>query len=135
MVGKTKAQNSELDVEAEAKMSKKSINLNSHSGPMNLDSASAADLTVIAPTRGTTAILPAEYPLRRATFIQRKEHLLVQAPGFPEIMIPRFFAGGGQTTLATEDGVEISRHMVLLMSNLSSRVEKALSAMAVPGGE
>ncbi len=116
-------------------MSKKSINLNSHFGPMNLDSTSAADLTVIAPSRGTTAILPASYPLRQATFIQRKGHLLVQASGFPEIMIPRFFAGGGHTTLATEDGVEISRHMVLLMSNLSSRVEKALSAMAFPGGE
>ena len=39
----------------------------------------------------------------------------------------------GLTTLATEDGVEISRHMVLLISNLSARVETALKAVAVPG--
>ncbi len=116
-------------------MSKKNINSNPHFGPPDLGSTSAADLTVIAPSRGGTAILPARYPLRRATFTQRKKHLFVQASGFPEIAIPRFFAGGGQTTLATEDGVEISRHMILLMSNLSARVEKALSAMAVPGGE
>ena len=36
----------------------------------------------------------------------------------------------GLTTLATEDGVEISRHMVLLTSNLSARVETALKAVA-----
>ena len=116
-------------------MSKKNNTSEIHAGPPALGFANAAALTVIAPSRGTTAVLPARYPLRLATFTKRKEHLFVEAPGFPEIAIPRFFAGGGQATLATEDGVEISRHMVLLMSNLSARVEKALSAMAVPGGE
>ncbi len=116
-------------------MLKKTNTSEIHFGPPDLGSTSVADLTVIATSRGATAILPARYPLRRATFTQRKEHLFVQASGFPDIAVPRFFAGGGQTTLVTEDGVEVSRHMVLLMSNLSSRVEKALSAMAVPGGE
>lgn len=91
-------------------------------------------LTVIAPRNGTVAILPAEYPLRRASFAQRKGHLFVTVPGSPEIMVPRFFAGGGQTTLMTEDGVEISRHMVLLMLNLSARVQTALDAIESIGG-
>ena len=90
-------------------------------------------LTIIASIRDTTAILPAGYPLRRATFKQRKEHLLVQAPHHPEILVCRYFADEGLTTLATEDGVEMSRHMVELMSNLSARVETALKALALPG--
>lgn len=90
-------------------------------------------LTIITPLRGTTAILPAGYPLRRATFKQIKGHLLVRVPHHPEILVRRYFADEGLTTLVTEDGVEMSRHMVLLMSNLSARVETALKALAVPG--
>ncbi|NQU61507.1 MAG: hypothetical protein HQ512_10295 [Rhodospirillales bacterium] len=98
--------------------------------PMDLSAGNVAALTVIAPTQGTTAYLPAEYPLKRASFIRRKAHLFIQAPESPEIMVPRFFSDSGQATIATEDGTEISRHMVLLMSNLSFRVDKVLSAMA-----
>ncbi len=90
-------------------------------------------LTIIAPFRDTTAVLPAGYPLRRATFKQMKGHLLVRVPHHPEIMVRRYFADEGLTTLVTEDGVEMSRHMVLLMSNLSARVETALKALAAPG--
>lgn len=93
------------------------------------------EVTILAANRDTVAVLPAGYPLRLSSFTRRREHLIVQAPHCPEIAIPRFFSGGGQTALATEDGVEVSRHMVLLMSNLSSRVEQALRAMAGPGGE
>ena len=116
-------------------MSKKNNTSNLHFGPMDLGSANPAALTIIAPTHGTTAALPARYPLRRAAFSRKKEHLYVQVDGFPEIVVPWFFSDAGQTTLATEDGVEISRHMVLLLSNLSSRVERALNAMAVPAAD
>ena len=116
-------------------MSKKNNTSNLHFGPMDVGSQNAAALTIIAPTHGTTAVLPARYPLRRATYSRKKAHLYVQADGFPEIAVPRFFSDYGQTTLATEDGVEISRHMVFLMLNLSSRVEKALNAMAVPAAD
>ena len=90
-------------------------------------------LTIIASTRDTVAVLPAGYPLRRATFKQRKGHLLVRAAHHPEILIRRYFADEKLTTLSTEDGVEMSRHMVLLMSNLSARVETALRALAITG--
>lgn len=87
-------------------------------------------VTVLAPKLDKVAVLPEGYPLRRSSFTRRGEHLIVQGPESPEIVVPRFFSGGNQTTLATEDGVELSRHMVLLMSNLSFRVEQALSALA-----
>ncbi len=116
-------------------MSKERKKSNPQFGPMDLGTGPVAELTIITPTHGTTAVLPARYPLRRAAFSRKKAHLYVQVDGFPEIAVPRFFSDGGQTTLATEDGVEISRHMVLLMSNLSSRVEKALNAMAVPAAD
>jgi hypothetical protein len=113
-------------------MSKKNNASNLQFCPMDLGSRNAAALTIIAPTHGTTAVLPARYPLRRAAYSRKKAHLYVQADGFPEIAVPRFFSDCGQTTLATEDGTEISRHMIFLILNLSSRVEKALNAMAVP---
>lgn len=116
-------------------MSKESKNSIPEFGRMGLETGPVTDLTIIAPTHGTTAVLPARYPLRRATYSRKKEHLYVQVDGFPEIAVPRFFSEDGQTMLATEDGVEISRHMVLLMSNLSSRVEKALNAMSVPAAD
>ncbi len=101
-------------------------------GPMDLGTGPVAELTILAPTHGTTAVLPARYPLRRATYSRKKEHLCIQADGFPEIAVPRFFSDCGQTALATEGGTKISRHLVLLILKLSSRVEKALNAMAVP---
>ena len=87
-------------------------------------------ITVLARTQGTSAILPGGYPLRSATFARKGAHLMVTADHFPEVMVPRFFDGGNQTTLETEDGVEISRHLILLMTNLSSRVALALNALA-----
>ncbi len=104
-------------------------------GPLDLPSNSVGLVTVLAPVRGTTAILPAGYPLRRATFSRKKSHLIVQAHGHPRVMVPHFFTNGGPTTLVTGDGIEMSRHMVMLMSSLSSRVEKALSALAVPAAD
>ena len=104
-------------------------------GPKGFNAGSESSLTYMAPTRDAVAHLPAGYPLRKADFIRRKEHLVVQAPDSPEILVPRFFSNGGQATLLTGDGIEVSRHMVLLMSNLSHRVEKALGALAGPGGE
>lgn len=92
-------------------------------------------VTILAPHRDTAAILPAGYPLRRSTFTRLGRHLVVKAPRSPEVVVARFFDDGGQTTLVTEDGVELSRHMVLLMSNLSARVEKALGALAAPHGD
>ena len=92
-------------------------------------------VTILAPHRDKTAILPAGYPLRRSTFTRQGRHLVVKAPRFPEVVVARFFGDGGQTTWATEDGIELSRHMVLLMSNLSARVEKALGALAAPNGD
>ncbi len=92
-------------------------------------------VTILASHRDKTAILPAGYPLSRSTFTRRGGHLVVKAPGSPEVVVARFFGDGGQTTLATEDGVELSRHVILLMSNLSARVEKALGALAAPVGD
>ena len=89
-------------------------------------------VTILAPQRDKTAILPAGYPLRNSTFTRLGGHLVVKAPRSPDVVVARFFGDGGQTTLATEDGVELSRHMILLMSNLSARVEKALGALAAP---
>ena len=90
-------------------------------------------LTVLAPTRGTEVILPTGYPLRQAKFKRLGRHLFAHAPGHPGVVVRDFFAGGGQTTLVTEDGVELSRHMVLLMANLSTRLEKALGELSIPG--
>ena len=116
-------------------MSMKNTDTNIHFGPLDLPSHSVDSVTVLAPVRATTAILPAGYPLRRATFSRKKSHLMVQAHGHPRVVVPHFFTSGGQTTVATGDGIEVSRHMVMLMANLSSRVEKALNALAVPGGD
>ena len=93
------------------------------------------EVTILASNRGAVAVLPAGYPLRQSSYIRRKGHLIVQAPHCPEIAIPRFFSGGGQTTLVTGDGVEVSRYIVLLMMTLSSRVEQALNALAGFSGE
>jgi len=92
-------------------------------------------VTILAPSRGTTAILPEGYPLGGATFIRKGAHLVVEAGLFPKAIVPRFFDGGGQTKIAAENGIEISRHLILLMANLSSRVTFALNALAAPGGE
>ncbi|MCH7937401.1 MAG: hypothetical protein IH994_09995 [Proteobacteria bacterium] len=108
---------------------------NIHFGPLDLPSHSLGLVTVLAPVRGTMAILPAGYPLRRATFSRRKSHLMVKAHGHPRVVVPHFFANDRLTTLVTEDGIEVSRHMVMLMSSLSSRVEKALNAMAIPASD
>lgn len=93
-------------------------------------------VTILAAPKGTTAVLPAGYPLKNATFGRFRGHLSVTAPGRPEVVVPRFFSHPVLTTLATEDGAELSRHMVLLMSNLSDRMEHALRELAIPrGGE
>jgi len=104
-------------------------------GPKIFNCAGAPSVTYLAPIEGAVAHLPAGYPLRKADFIRKNEHLIVRAPQQPEVLVPRFFSGGGPSTLLTGDGIEVSRHMVLLMSNLSHRVEKALSALASPAGE
>jgi len=98
------------------------------------DRGRSALLATIAGTSGTAAVFPAGFPLRRATFIRRREHLLVRAAGHAEVMVPRFFCDGGQTTLVTRDGIEMSRHTVLLMLNVSERMGRVLSEMAMPGG-
>ena len=90
-------------------------------------------VTVLAPTQGSSAIFPGGYPLHSATFTRKGVHLMVSADHFPEVMVPKFFGGAHQTTLVTEDGVEISRHMILLMTNLSTRVALALNALAGGG--
>jgi hypothetical protein len=92
-------------------------------------------VTILAPHRDKTAILPAGYPLRLSTFTRLGKHLVVKAPRSPDVVVGRFFGDGEQTTLATEDGVELSRHIILLMSNLSARVEKALGALSAPHGD
>jgi len=94
----------------------------------------AATLSAIAPTDGTAAVFPAGFPLRQATFARRRDHLLVRAEGHADIFVPRFFAGGAVTTLATRAGIEMSRHMVLLMLNISPRIERVLNELAVPVG-
>ena len=106
-----------------------------HLGPLDLPSHSVDLVTVLAPVRGFTAFLPAGYPLRRATFSRKKSHLIVQAHGHPRVVVPHFFTNAAQTTLVTGDGIEVSRHMVMLMSNLSSRGEKALSPPAIPAAD
>jgi len=102
--------------------------------PRVQDRGRSVALTMIAGADGAAAVLPAGYPLRQATFVRRKEHLLVRAQGHPDVFVPRFFAGGGQTTLITGDGMEMSRHMVLLMLNVSERMGRVLSELAMPGG-
>ncbi|NQV83272.1 MAG: hypothetical protein HQ494_05575 [Rhodospirillales bacterium] len=92
-------------------------------------------VTILATQRGKVAILPKGYPLRSATFSRKGAHLVVEAEHFPQVVVPWFLNGGDQTTVATEDGVEISRHMILLMTNLSSRVALALNALAAPTGK
>jgi len=102
--------------------------------PLVRDRRAAAALTLIAGADGSTAVLPAGYPLRQASFLCRGEHLLVRAAGHPDVVVPRFFGEGHQTTLATRDGMEMSRHMVLLMLNISIRVGRVLGELAVPSG-
>lgn len=102
--------------------------------PRTRDRGRPAALVAIAGSHGTTAVFPVGYPLRQATFLCRKDHLLVRAAGHADVVVPRFFGGGGQTTLMTGDGVEMSRHMVLLMLNMSERVGRALNELAMPGG-
>jgi len=92
-------------------------------------------VVIFAPARGSTAVLPAGFPLRAATFIRRGGHLVIRASGHPDAFVPRFFSGGSQTTVATDDGIEISRHMVLLMSSLSQRVATALGSLTAQRGE
>ncbi|MDA0305033.1 MAG: hypothetical protein O3B76_01930 [Proteobacteria bacterium] len=95
-------------------------------GPKIFNCAGAPSVTYLAPIEGAVAHLPAGYPLRKADFIRKNEHLIIQASEQSEVLVPRFFSGGG---------VEVSRHMVLLMSNLSHRVEKALGVLANPAGD
>lgn len=102
--------------------------------PRGGDSRPAASLARIAPVEGTIAVLPAGYPLRQASFVRHGVHLRVRAPGHPDVYVPRFFGTGAQTTLITRDGFEMSRHMVLLMLNVSERVGRVLSELAMPGG-
>lgn len=116
-------------------MSKKQNQLPVPYALMDLGAGHITALTFIAPTQGKTAYLPAGYPLKRASFTRKKAHLVIQAPESPEILVPQFFSCGEQATIATEDGVEISRHIVLLMSNLSYRIDKVLSAMVSPTKE
>lgn len=102
--------------------------------PIDRNSSPDAALVRIAPTEGTTATFPCCYPLRQASFIRRRSHLAAIAAGHPEFVVPWFFAGGAVTTLVTRDGMEMSRHMVLLMLNMSERMERVLSQLAVPAG-
>ena len=87
----------------------------------------------IARTVGDVAIFPAGFPLRGATFESRNSHLVARAPGRPDVIVPRFFNGGGQTTLATADGAEISRHMAILLLNLSDRMGRVFDELSMPG--
>ena len=102
--------------------------------PLDRRFGAAATVATIATIDGTAAVFPAGFPLRQAAFARRRDHLLVRAQGHDDMFVRRFFAGGAITTLATRDGMEMSRHMVLLMLNISPRVEHALNALAVPGG-
>jgi|GEM_PF-4638805 len=99
------------------------------------ESRPAAPLARIAPIAGTAAVFPAAYPLRQASFARHGVHLRARAPGHPDVYVPWFFGAGAQTTLLTRDGMEMSRHMVLLMLNVSGRVERALGELAAPGGD
>lgn len=92
----------------------------------------AGSVTILVVSWGGIAVLPAGYPLAKARFRRLCGHLSVTAPGFPAAVVPRFFSHPTQTTLMTEDGAQLSRHMVLLMANLSSRVERALGGLAMP---
>ncbi len=119
-------------------MSKHTQDISEHNGAPGHESGGnhwQDVVTILAPHRGKTAILPAGYPLRRSTFTRLGGHLVIKAARSPDVVVARFFGDGGQTTLATEDGVELSRHMVLLMSNLSARVEKALGALSSHHGD
>jgi hypothetical protein len=102
--------------------------------PPDRDFRPTATLSMLAPTDDTIAIFPAGFPLHQAAFIRHRHHLLVRAAGRADVIVPRFFHGGGQTTLATRDGMEMSRHMVLLRLGLSARIERALDELAVPDG-
>ena len=95
--------------------------------------APAGVIATIARMDGATAVLPAGFPLRQATFRCRRDYLVVRAPGHAVMVVPQFFRLAGPTTLVTEDGVELSRHMVLLMLNLSERVERVLEELTRPG--
>lgn len=90
-------------------------------------------VAAIARADGVTAVLPAGFPLRQATFQCRRDYLVVRAAGHAAMVVPRFFQAAGPTTIVTEDGIEVSRHMVLLMLNLSKRVERALGELSRPG--
>ncbi len=103
--------------------------------PLLGESRPAAPLARIAPVDGTTAMFPAGYPLRQASFARLGVHLLARAPGHPDVYVPWFFGAGAQTTLLTGDGMEMSRHMVLLMLNMSGRMERVLDELAAPGGD
>jgi hypothetical protein len=100
--------------------------------PIDWNRRAAEVLTTIAPTVDTAAVFPAGYPLRQASFIRRRDHLAAIAAGHAEIIVPWFFAGGAITTLVTRDGMQMSRHMVLLMLNMSTRMERVLNELAVP---
>jgi hypothetical protein len=92
-------------------------------------------VTILAVTRGKTAILPEGYPLRSAGFDRKGAHLIVEAELFPKVVVPRFFDSGGPTKIAVENGIEISRHLILLMINLSSRVAFALNLLVESSGD
>ena len=92
-------------------------------------------VTLLAADQDNVAILPGGYPLRSATFTRKGAHLVVEGKHFPQVFVARFFDFGGQTKVATEDGVEIFRHMILLMTNLSSRLALALNALSSPAGK
>ena len=90
------------------------------------------DVSILAPNHENVVILPLGYPLKRSSFNRRVMHLIVQGPNCREIVVTKFFNGGGQATLLTEDGAEVSRHMELVMANLSSGIEEALITLSVP---
>ena len=90
-------------------------------------------IATIARMDGAMAVLPAGFPLRQATFRGRKDYLVVRAAGHPAIVVPQFFRPSGPTTIMTEDGAEVSRYMVLLMLNISERIERVLGELSRPG--
>ena len=93
------------------------------------------DVSILAPNHENVALLPLGYPLKRSSLNRRAMHLIVQGPNCPEIVVAKFFNGGGQATLLNEDGAEVSRHMVLVMANFSSSIEEALITLSVPAYE
>jgi hypothetical protein len=107
---------------------------NTHHRSLSTDHAAPAGvIAAVARVDGAMAVLPAGFPLRQATFRRRMDYLAVQAPGHAAMIVPQFFRTSGPTTIVTEDGVEVSRHMVLLMLNLSERVERVLGELSAPG--